>query len=159
MIPAINQRISALIESLQESNNKFARRIGTSSAVISHIVTGRNKPNIDLLYKILQALPNVNIQWLILGQGSMLLDPDSGPDDFPDNAAPDLETENPDKGETEHLEKDLAELSSVSKEDWDHFLHLMEQMLDSQKLAHQSMEENLSTQKAMLRWFRSFLKR
>lgn len=160
MTPPINDRIVILIDALGESNNRFAKRIGTSSAVISHIVTGRNKPNIDLLYKILRSLPNVNIQWLVLGEGEMLLDSDKAPDEQPAPSDQDLEQnssqdEKMNDGQAKPALNELAQ----SQEDWDQFLNLLEQMLDSQKLAHQSMEQNLSSQKEMLQWLRKFLNR
>lgn len=159
MTPPINERIVILIDALGESNNRFAKRIGTSSAVVSHIVTGRNKPNIDLLYKILRSLPNVDIRWLVLGEGEMLLDADKAPDEQPTPSDQDLEQdpapEERNGGQMAPPVNDAME----DKEDWDQFLNLLEQMLDSQKLAHQSMEQNLATQKEMVQWLRKFLKK
>lgn len=74
MIPPINKRIKEIIIQTKLSNNQFAQSINTSSAVISHITTGRNKPNIDLVVKILETYVNINPSWLIMGKGEMLID-------------------------------------------------------------------------------------
>ena len=47
----------------------FADKIGVNRATISHILSGRNKPSIDFLQKLLKAYPNLNSNWLITGIG------------------------------------------------------------------------------------------
>ena len=49
----------------------FADKIGVNRATISHILSGRNKPSIDFLEKLLRAYPNLNSNWLITGVGYM----------------------------------------------------------------------------------------
>lgn len=74
----IQDRILILINELNESQNGFAKKIGVSSSVINQIVTGnstntgkRNKPSSDLIEKIATALPKLNLEWLITGNGSI----------------------------------------------------------------------------------------
>ena len=43
-----------------------------STATLSHIASGRNKPSLDLVLSILTKQPNVNAEWLLFGRGSML---------------------------------------------------------------------------------------
>ena len=47
------------------------KRQGVNRATISHILSGRNKPSIDFLEKLLNAYPNINANWLISGIGYM----------------------------------------------------------------------------------------
>lgn len=53
--------------------SEFADIIGVNRATISHILSGRNKPSIDFLEKLLQAYPNLNSNWLITGIGYMVI--------------------------------------------------------------------------------------
>lgn len=50
---------------------EFAASLDISLAVLSHIASGRNKPGVELLQKILLKYPSVSAEWLLLGTGSM----------------------------------------------------------------------------------------
>lgn len=52
-------------------SSALADSIGVNRATISHILSGRNKPSIDFLEKLLNAYPNINANWLISGIGYM----------------------------------------------------------------------------------------
>lgn len=52
-------------------SSALADSIGVNRATISHILSGRNKPSIDFLEKLLNAYPNINANWLITGIGYM----------------------------------------------------------------------------------------
>ena len=56
-------------ESLKSS--VLADNIGVNRATISHILSGRNKPSIDFLQKLLHSYPDLNANWLITGIGYM----------------------------------------------------------------------------------------
>ena len=49
----------------------FADTIGVNRSTISHILSGRNKPSIDFLEKLLYVYPELNANWLITGIGYM----------------------------------------------------------------------------------------
>ena len=57
------------LEGLKSSH--LAGNIGVNRATISHVLSGRNKPSIDFLQKLLSAYPNLNSNWLITGIGYM----------------------------------------------------------------------------------------
>ena len=40
-------------------------------STITHILSGRNKPSIDFLDKLIKSFPNLNTNWLISGIGEM----------------------------------------------------------------------------------------
>lgn len=46
----------------------FADKIGVQRSSVSHVLTGRNKPSLDFIEKILIQFPKVNASWLISGQ-------------------------------------------------------------------------------------------
>jgi plasmid maintenance system antidote protein VapI len=69
----INQRFAQLIKQLGLTKNAFAQSLGKTASVIQHLMDGRNKPGYDLLYKVFEVYPNVSRDWMMLGQGPMLL--------------------------------------------------------------------------------------
>ena len=65
------QRLKNWMESEGLKSSALADTIGVNRATISHILSGRNKPSIDFLEKLLSAYPNINANWLISGVGYM----------------------------------------------------------------------------------------
>ena len=66
------QRISQLIKSKKISASQFADEIGVQRSSVSHVLSGRNKPSLDFVMKILNTYPDVQPEWLLSGKGSML---------------------------------------------------------------------------------------
>ena len=62
-------RIFAFIESQQLTPTEFADKIGVSRASISSIKTGRTQPTLSLVEKIKQHFSDVDVNWLIFGEG------------------------------------------------------------------------------------------
>lgn len=67
----INDRISELIEFLDITPTAFADEIGIQRSGLSHIMKGRNKPSLDVVQKIINRFPEINILWLVNGTGAM----------------------------------------------------------------------------------------
>ncbi len=67
----IKDRILKFLTKQKLSSSRFAEIIGVQRSSISHILSGRNKPSLDFLQKILSNFPNLNSDWLILGKGEM----------------------------------------------------------------------------------------
>jgi transcriptional regulator with XRE-family HTH domain len=67
----ISERISTIIRIKNLSNAEFAQAIGVQPSNISHILSGRNKPSLDLIMKILKRYPEIRLNWLVLGKGAM----------------------------------------------------------------------------------------
>jgi len=59
------------MESESLKSSALADNIGVNRATISHILSGRNKPSIDFLQKLLHSYPALNANWLITGIGYM----------------------------------------------------------------------------------------
>lgn len=53
------------------SRLEFAERLKISPAVLSHISSGRNQPSLDLILALRRAYPEISLDWLLLGTGSM----------------------------------------------------------------------------------------
>ncbi len=65
-------RLQSFIKFLGLNNTRFADEINVQRSGISHILSGRNKPGLDFIYKILNTYPDLNPDWLIMGRGEML---------------------------------------------------------------------------------------
>ena len=61
-------RFKLLLEQLQLSPSEFADKIGMQRSSVSHVLSGRNKPSIDFLEKILNVFPDIDTTWLITGR-------------------------------------------------------------------------------------------
>jgi transcriptional regulator with XRE-family HTH domain len=67
----ISERIQLLIEKHRLSASSFADRIGIQRSGLSHLFSGRNKPSLDLIMKIIEAFPDTSVEWLLWGKGSL----------------------------------------------------------------------------------------
>jgi len=68
----MNKRIAALIRTKGLTASEFARIVGVQPSSISHVLSGRNKPSLDFIIRILKTYPDIDPDWLLLGQGHML---------------------------------------------------------------------------------------
>lgn len=66
-------RIRELMEHFEQSSSQFADRIEVPRAVLSHILSGRNKPSLDVIIKILAKNEKISPDWLLHGKGEMLI--------------------------------------------------------------------------------------
>ncbi|MCX6244232.1 MAG: helix-turn-helix domain-containing protein [Bacteroidetes bacterium] len=65
-------RILAILNYFQMSPSRFAEAIGVQRSGISHLISGRNKPSLEFIQKILARFPEVDPSWLLTGNGEML---------------------------------------------------------------------------------------
>ena len=67
----MKSRISKIIKMEQLSSSKFAESIDVQRSSISHILSGRNKPSLDFIQKILNVYKHIDSDWLLFGKGNM----------------------------------------------------------------------------------------
>ena len=67
----MQERFKQLLEEKNLTATRFAAMIKVNASAMSHILNGRSKPGFDVLDKIAQAFPEVNLNWLISGKGSI----------------------------------------------------------------------------------------
>ncbi|MFB6257660.1 MAG: helix-turn-helix transcriptional regulator [Flavobacteriales bacterium] len=65
----VAQRIEAIIEEKGYSHSGFAKAIGVQRANISHVLSGRNRPSLELVQRILRTFPDLDSEQLLLGVG------------------------------------------------------------------------------------------
>lgn len=70
----MKERIIKIMECERMGQAQFASAIGIQRAAMSHIISGRNNPSLDVMTKILHRYPQINPDWLLLGKGEMLRD-------------------------------------------------------------------------------------
>lgn len=61
----LNNTIKSFIVSKNLSPSKFADEIGVQRSSISHILSGRNKPSLDIVQKIIRRYPEIGTDWLL----------------------------------------------------------------------------------------------
>ena len=67
----MHERLKKWMESEELKSSELADNILVHRATISHILSGRNKPSIDFLQKLLNSYPRLNANWIITGIGFM----------------------------------------------------------------------------------------
>lgn len=63
------ERLKQLMDYYQLSASAFADKIGVRPSAISHLLSGRNKPSLEFVLKILDAFKEVDLYWLLNGKG------------------------------------------------------------------------------------------
>ncbi len=69
----LNKRVVEVMEHFSNSKSDFALKLGIGLPTIAHIFSGRNKPGVDILQKILLTYPTVNATWLMIGKGEITI--------------------------------------------------------------------------------------
>lgn len=64
-----SNRLQKIIDFYEETASSFAEKIGVQRSSISHILSGRNKPSLDFVMKVLRSYPEVELYWLLNGKG------------------------------------------------------------------------------------------
>lgn len=62
------RRLNKIMDSHQVSASSFAEKIDVGRSSISHILSGRNKPSLEFVLKIINRFPEVDLHWLITGR-------------------------------------------------------------------------------------------
>lgn len=63
-------RLQKMLEYYDLSAASFADKIEVGRSSISHILSGRNKPSLDFVMKVVKNFPEVELYWLLNGKGT-----------------------------------------------------------------------------------------
>jgi len=74
---AFKERLDQILSHYEMTASAFADAIGVQRSSISHLLSGRNKPSLDFVLKVVRVFPEVNLYWLLNGKGM-----------FPESATP-----------------------------------------------------------------------
>ncbi|WP_310991852.1 helix-turn-helix domain-containing protein [Aequorivita marina] len=64
------KRLEKILEFYQLSATAFATEVDFNRSTISHLLSGRNKPSLEFVIKLLEKFPEVEMDWLLFGKGS-----------------------------------------------------------------------------------------
>lgn len=93
----MRERIIEFLKSENKTSAQFADEIGVQPSGVSHILSGRNKPSLDFVLKMLKKYKFLSTEWLLFGKGTMYREPE-----FPDLFSQPAE-HIPDKNENEKI--------------------------------------------------------
>ncbi len=58
-------KLETIFTNLNITPSMFADQIGVQRSSISHLLSGRNKPSLDLVMKIVSTYPQIDLYWLL----------------------------------------------------------------------------------------------
>jgi transcriptional regulator with XRE-family HTH domain len=64
------KRLEIILDYYALNASSFADKIGVQRSSMSHLLSGRNKPSLDFVLKILDIFPDVDLYWILNGKGS-----------------------------------------------------------------------------------------
>jgi len=64
------KRLEIILEYNSLNASSFADKIGVQRSSLSHLLSGRNKPSLDFILKIIEVFPDVDLYWILNGVGT-----------------------------------------------------------------------------------------
>lgn len=74
------KRLQKILDYYSISATTFSEKIDFNRSTISHLLSGRNKPSLEFVMKVLHEFPEVELYWLLNGTGSFPSSKSSLPD-------------------------------------------------------------------------------
>ena len=65
-----SKRLQKILDFYGVTATLFSEKIAFNRSTISHLLSGRNKPSLEFVMKVLQTYPEVDLYWLLYGKGS-----------------------------------------------------------------------------------------
>ena len=66
----LGKRLQKIMEEYDLNATNFADKIDVGRSSISHILSGRNKPSLEFVMKVIETFPEVELYWLLNGKGT-----------------------------------------------------------------------------------------
>lgn len=67
----MKDRIRELMEMDGLNATEFSKKVKINTSVVSNILNAKNQPSFDVIQKIILAYPEVDVAWLMTGQGDI----------------------------------------------------------------------------------------
>ncbi|TRW25737.1 helix-turn-helix transcriptional regulator [Flavobacterium zepuense] len=100
------KRLEILLEYYGLSASLFADKVGVQRSGLSHLMSGRNKPSLDFVMKIVENFPEVDLYWLLADVG-----------EFPKSDNPQHSIPQPAPAPTSEKVNEMPDLFSETKND------------------------------------------
>jgi len=110
------ERILEILKIKNLSPAQFADLIGVQRSSISHLISGRNKPSLEFIQRILKTFPDINTEWMLSGKGPVM----SGENNLHEEFSPtmDLFQSSEQVTKEKNIEPTKAEPEKVQKKKW-----------------------------------------
>lgn len=69
-----SKRLQQIFDYYGLNASAFADKIDVGRASISHLLSGRNKPSLDFVMRVIKTFPEVELYWLLNGKGNFPAD-------------------------------------------------------------------------------------
>ena len=64
------KRLEIILDYYNLSASAFADKISVQRSSLSHLLSGRNKPSLDFIIKVIEVFPEVDLYWILNGKGT-----------------------------------------------------------------------------------------
>ncbi|MFC4479826.1 helix-turn-helix domain-containing protein [Flavobacterium chungangensis] len=108
------KRLETILDYYGLNASTFADKIGVQRSSMSHLLSGRNKPSLDFVMKILEVFPDVDLYWILVGKGSFPKNNDENLE-IPESPTPISSNENVGTDLFSSIEKNEEEKREIKK--------------------------------------------
>lgn len=114
------KRLEKILDFYGLTASALAEEIDFNRSTISHLISGRNKPSLEFVMKLLQKFPELDMDWLVLGKGSFPTDTTSMTieNNFKSKPTP-ASTQSPNLFSESRYEKEVAKPTNSSQKEID----------------------------------------
>ncbi|MHC0445136.1 helix-turn-helix domain-containing protein [Flavobacterium sp. 3-218] len=109
------KRLETVLDYYGLNASAFADKIGVQRSSMSHLLSGRNKPSLDFVMKILEVFPDVDLYWILIGRGNFPKTNEQENVEISKPSAPILPIQNSDQNLFSTFEKNEKEEKSETK--------------------------------------------
>ncbi|MFD2907762.1 helix-turn-helix domain-containing protein [Flavobacterium ardleyense] len=64
------KRLEIILDYYNLSASAFADKIGVQRSSMSHLLSGRNKPSLDFIIKVIEVFPEIDLYWILNNKGT-----------------------------------------------------------------------------------------
>ncbi|PVX47795.1 helix-turn-helix protein [Flavobacterium sp. 103] len=89
------KRLEIILDYYSLNASSFADKIGVQRSSMSHLLSGRNKPSLDFILKIVEIFPDVDLYWILNGKGFFPKNSEISPDLNSNSIASKIDTPTP----------------------------------------------------------------
>ncbi len=69
-IDDFSKKLNQIFEYYNLNASSFADKIGVQRSSLSHLLSGRNKPSLDFILRIVDIFPEVDLYWILKNEGA-----------------------------------------------------------------------------------------
>lgn len=107
------KRLQKILNYYGVSATAFSEEIQFNRSTISHLLSGRNKPSLEFVMKVIEKFPEVELYWLLNGKGTFPSVKKEGPSPSPGNLTQKIDNSIVDEN-SDHIT--IAKVKAVQKD-------------------------------------------